>query len=293
MNTVSNTFAIRKVQGFAVHTLRSGRAALAVVPELGARIISLKDLQTEREWLWHPGEHLELFKNQPHDAFWESPLAGMDGCLPTILPCAWRGRKLPDHGEVWNGPWEVDMDAWQQGVLKTSIQLASSPFVFERAIELQEREIQLSYKLSNVSGAEEQFLWAVHPLLRLTAGDRLELPGSTRRLLNGAAWVDDVVSGAAPQNCAKAFAHPVSEGRAVVKNDLTGDRLEFVWDSLQNNSLGLWITRGGWHGYHHFAIEPSNADHDCLATASGRNCCGIVAGNSSVGWQLTLRVGEQ
>lgn len=293
MNTLANSIAIRQFQGFAVHTLRNGRAALAVVPELGARIISLKDLQTQREWFWHPGEHLELFKNQPHDAFSESPLAGMDECLPTILPCAWRGRKLPDHGEVWNRPWAVDMDAWRQGILKTSIQLESSPFVFERAIALQEHEIQLNYKLSNVSDAEERFLWAVHPLLRLTAGDRLELPGSTRRLLNGDAWVDDVVSGAAPQNCAKAFAHPVSEGWAVVKNDATGDRLEFIWDSLQNNSLGLWITRGGWHGYHHFAIEPSNADHDSLATASGRNCCGIIPANSSAEWQLALRVGEQ
>lgn len=293
MNTLINTFGIQRVQGFAVHTLRSGRAALAVVPELGARMISLKDLQTQREWLWHPGEHLELFKNQPHDAFSESPLAGMDECLPTILPCAWRGRKLPDHGEVWSRPWKVDMDAWEQGILKTSIRLEPSPFVFERTIELQEREIHLNYKLSNLSGKEEHFLWAAHPLLRLAAGDRLELPGSTRRLLNGAAWVDDVISGAAPQNCAKAFAHPVSEGWAIVKNDLTGDRLEFIWDSLQNSSLGLWITRGGWHGHHHFAIEPSNADHDSLATASGRNRCGIVAGNSSVNWQLTLRVGEQ
>lgn len=292
MNTVANTFTIRQFQGFSVHTLRSGRASLAVVPELGAKIISLKDLQTQREWLWHPGNHLELFKNRAHDSFSDSPLTGMDECLPTILPCAWRGRNLPDHGEVWNRSWQVDMDAWRQGVLKTSIRLESSPFVFERSIELQEREICLNYKLSNVSDTEEHFLWAVHPLLRLTAGDRLELPDSTRKLLNGDAWVDDVVSGAAPQNCAKTFAHPVSEGRAAVKNDVTGDCLEFIWDSLQNNSLGLWITRGGWHGYHHFAIEPSNADHDCLTTALERNCCGVVAAHGSVNWELTMRVGE-
>lgn len=273
--------------------LGNERMALEVVPELGARIISLKDVQTQREWFWHPGKQLELFKNQPQDAFSKSPLAGMDECLPTILPCAWRGRELPDHGEVWNRPWEVDVDAWRQGVIKTSIRLESSPFVFERSIELEEREIHLNYKLTNLSGTKEPFLWAVHPLLRLTAGDRLELPGSTRQLLNGASWVDDVVSAAAPQNCAKAFAYPVSEGWAVIKNDITGDRLEFIWDSHQNSSLGLWMTRGGWHGHHHFAVEPSNADHDSLATASGRNCCGTVAANNSVNWQLTLRVGEQ
>jgi galactose mutarotase-like enzyme len=293
MRTFANTFATRQFQGFTVHTLQCGRASLAVVPELGAKIISLKDLQTQREWLWHPGERLELFKNEPCDAFSDSPLTGMDECLPTILPCTWRGRELPDHGEVWNRKWEVDMDAWQQGVLKTSVQLKSFPFVFERTITLDESEVRLDYNLSNVSGTDEHFLWAVHPLLRLTAGDRLELPGSTRRLLNGAGWVDDVASAAAPQNCAKAFAHPVSEGRAVIKNDGTGDRLEFIWDSLQNNSLGLWITRGGWHGHHHFAVEPSNADHDCLVTASGRNRCGFVAAKSSLNWQIALRVGSE
>ena len=284
MNTLANTFEIRQFQGFVVHVLHSGRVSLAVVPELGAKIISLKDLQTQREWLWHPGEQLELFKNGPHDAFCDSPLTGLDECLPSISPCAWRGRKLPDHGEVWNRPWKVNADAWQQGILETSIQLESSPFVFERTVALQEREIHLDYKLSNTSGTEEPFLWAVHPLLRLIAGDQLELPGSTRQLLNGAAWVDDLVSAPTPQKCAKVFAYPVSEGRAVIKNDATADRLEFIWDSLQNNSLGLWVTRGGWHGHHHFALEPTNADHDCLATASGRNCCGIVAANSSVNW---------
>ncbi|HXC35316.1 MAG TPA: hypothetical protein VNV43_05535 [Candidatus Acidoferrales bacterium] len=293
MNTIANTSAIRDFQGFAVHTLRNGRVALAVIPELGARFISLKDLQTQREWLWHPGENMDLFKNQPSDAFSDSPLAGMDECLPTILPCTWRGRKLPDHGEVWNRSWEVDTDAWQEGILKTSIRLKSAPFTFERILELEEGEIQLNYKLSNLGSTEEHFLWAVHPLLRLKAGDRLELPGSTRQLLNGADWVDDVFSAGAPQNCAKAFAHPVSEGWAAVNNDTTGDRLRFAWDPVQNSSLGLWITRGGWHGYHHFAIEPSNADHDCLATASARNRCGVVAANSSVTWQLTLRVGSE
>jgi galactose mutarotase-like enzyme len=293
MNTLANTFSVRQFQGFALYTLRNAQAALAVVPELGAKIISLRDLQTQREWLWHPGEDLDLFENQPTDAFSDSPLVGMDECLPTILPCTWRGRKLPDHGEAWNRPWEVDMEAWREGILKTSIRLKSSPFVFERTIALQEAEIQLNYKMSNVGDTEEHFLWAVHPLLRLTAGDRLELPGSTRQLLNGADWVDDVASAGAAKNCAKAFAHPLSEGWAAVRNEATRDRLKFTWDPVQNKSLGLWITRGGWHGHHHFAIEPSNADHDCLATASARNRCGVVAANSSVAWQLKLRVGAE
>lgn len=286
-----NSLTIQQLQGFAVHTLRSEAVTLSVVPELGAKIISLKDLRTQREWLWHPRDNLELFRNNPQDAFSDSPLVGMDECLPTILPCTWRGRELPDHGEVWNHAWEVDSNALRLGVLKTKIKLESSPFVFERTITLQGREILIDYKLSNLGDSEEDFVWALHPLLRLVAEDKLKLPGSTRKLLNGENWVDAVTSAIPDRNCAKAFAHPVSEGWAAVKNGVTGDSLQFVWNSFQNNSLGLWITRGGWHGYHHFAIEPTNADDDSLATASKRKRCGTVAGNGSVAWQLLLRVG--
>jgi hypothetical protein len=286
-----NSQTIQQLQGFGVHTLRSDGVALSVVPELGAKIISLKDLRTQREWLWHPRHNLELFKNHPQDAFSDSPLVGTDECLPTISPCTWRGRDLPDHGEVWNRAWEVDSNAWQSGVLRTTIKLKSSPFVFERAITLRGREVLIDYKLLNLGDSEEDFVWAFHPLLRLVAGDKLELPGSTRTLLNGQNWVDDVASEIPDRNCAKAFAHPVSEGWAAVKNGVTGDRLEFVWNSSQNNSLGLWTTRGGWHGYHHFAIEPTNADDDSLVTASKRKRCGTVAGNGSVAWQLLLRFG--
>jgi hypothetical protein len=293
MDTIANTVAIEQFQGFALYSLRNAHVALAVVPELGARFVSLKDLQTRREWLWHPGGQLDLFKNQPFDDFSGSPLAGVDECLPTISACAWRSRKLPDHGEVWSRSWDVDQDAWRHGILKTSIRLESLPFLFERSIALQENEIDFNYRLSNLSDTEEHFLWAIHPLLRLTAGDQLELPGSTRRLLNGANWVDDVASASMPQNCAKTYAHPVSEGWAAVKNDATGDCLKFTWDPVQNNCLGLWITRGGWHGYHHFAIEPTNANHDSMATASEQNRCGIVAGNSSAAWQLKLRIGSE
>jgi galactose mutarotase-like enzyme len=291
MKALTNHLATRQFQGFVVHVLNNDEVELAVVPELGAKIISLKDIRTRREWLWHPKDNLKLFKNHPGDDFSASPLVGIDECLPTILPCDWRGRTLPDHGEVWNRPWRVDQNAWQNGVLTTSIQLETSPFIFQRTLELRGNEVRFSYRLSSLSAAEEPFVWAIHPLLRLAAGDELDLPDSTRELLNGETWVDNVASAIPKNNCAKVFASPVSEGRAVIHNEKQGDRLEFVWDPAENNALGLWLTRGGWHGHHHFAIEPTNANDDSLAIAGGRNNCGKVAGNRSVTWQLSLRVG--
>lgn len=291
MKALTNHIAIRQVQDFSIYVLGNEEVELAVVPELGAKIISLKDLRTGREWLWHPPAGPRLFKNRDDDAFSNSPLVGIDECLPTIEPCSWQDRELPDHGEVWNVPWQVEAEALENGILKTSIRLKISPFEFRRTIELRGNEIQIGYQLNNLGATQESFAWALHPLLRLEAGDQLELPDSTRQLLNGETWVDAVASEIPEPNCAKIFARPVCESWAAVRNETSGDRLEFVWNADENNTLGLWLSRGGWHGHHHFAIEPTNADSDSLAVAAGKGNCGLIAAKNSITWQLCLRVG--
>lgn len=290
MTSSATQCSIRPFAGFAVYVLRTQMIETAVVPELGAKIISLKNLRTGREWLWHPKDKLELFKNSSRDEFSASPLVGIDECLPTITPCSWRGRQLPDHGEVWSRPWIVDTEAWQKGILRASINLEHSPFKFERTLQLREDHLQFDYKLSNLAAMEEHFIWAVHPLLRLEKGDELELPESTRVLFNGEVWVDAVASAIPPKKCSKAFARPVREGRVAIRNVIHGDRLQFNWDPAANNTLGLWLNRGGWHGYHHFAIEPTNADHDSLEVAAGLQRCRVVAGGGSTRWTLSVRV---
>ena len=291
MKVLSNNYRVRSEQGFEVYSLENEEIELAVVPKLGAKIISLKNLRTGREWLWHPPGGLRLFQNRAGDDFSRSPLVGIDECLPTVAPCSWRGRRLPDHGEVWSAAWRVDVPALAGGVLKTSIRLQISPFELVRSIELRENEARIDYQLSNCSAAEERFLWTLHPLLQLQAGDQLELPASTRALLNGEAWVDAIDSAIPNRNCAKIFAAPVSEGWAAINNPDTGDRLEFAWNPAENNALGLWLTRGGWHGHHHFAIEPTNSAGDALATAVERQCCGVIAGSASTSWRLVLKLG--
>ncbi len=292
MNIVGNSCAVRREQGFEVFILGNQEVELAVVPELGARIISLKDLRTGREWLWHPAGGRKLCRNAPGDNFENSPLVGLDECLPTIAPCSWQGRDLPDHGEVWAAAWTLDFEAWDRGVLRTSVSLKISPFDFERTIELQEHQVRLNYQLHNRAAAQELYLWAMHPLLRLQIGDQLELPSSTRTLLNGAAWIDAVNLTRPKQDCEKIFASLVSEGLAAINNPETGDRLEFEWDAAQNNTLGLWLNRGGWHGHHHFALEPANGEPDVLTAASQRKRCGAVPAHGSVAWQVCIQVGN-
>src|SRR6266567_3568207 len=206
MNAVGNTYTVRYEHGFEVYFLNNQHVEIAVVPELGSRIISLKDLRTRREWLWHPPGERKLFRNNAGDNFARSPLVGMDECFPTIAPCAWQGRNLPDHGEVWAASWTVDGEAWQDGVLRTTAELTISPFDLERTIELQDNVAHLNYRLKNRSATPELYLWAMHPLLRLQPGDHLQLPVSTRALLDRATWVDALDSANPEGDCDKVFA---------------------------------------------------------------------------------------
>ncbi len=283
---------IRSIQGFKTYMLTSEYAQIMAVPELGARVISLKRLRTGREWLWHPDGGRKLFRNAAGESFERSPLVGMDECFPTIAPCSWQGRDLPDHGEAWAAVWTVDNDAWERGLLRTSVSLKISPFDFERTVELRENEVRFTYELRNRSASEECYLWAMHPLLRLQTGDELELPISTRMRLEDASWINDLTSSCLNGRCEKVFASMLSEGWAAINNSVTGDRLQFEWDPSRNNTLGLWFNGGGWHGHQHFALEPANGEPDLLTVAAQRNRCGKVAAHGLATWQVCIRVGN-
>jgi len=166
-----NSKVSRREQGFEVFALRNDDLEISLVPELGAKIISLINRHTGREWMWSPGTERKLFRNEPGDDFATSTLIGWDECLPTVAPCWHQDRHLPDHGEVWSLPWTMDRDAWRQGRLKTAVKLRVSPLDFERTIELRGNVVQLSYQLTNRSAMAEKFLWAMHALAPVFPGD--------------------------------------------------------------------------------------------------------------------------
>ena len=99
----SNKAFIRHEHRFEVYVLQNESLEISLVPDLGAKVISLVNRWTGREWMSCPTGGPKLFRNERADDFAASTLVGWDECLPTIAPCVFKGRSLPDHGEVWNG----------------------------------------------------------------------------------------------------------------------------------------------------------------------------------------------
>ena len=300
-------------QGFAVNGLRTAGAELAMVPSLGGRVISLRSRKTGREWCWHRSCADWLWANQPGDDFGGSTQAGVDECVPTVAACTWRGRTIPDHGEVWAQAWTLDADELAAGRLTASVRCEVSALDFRRAIRADaEGNFIFDYALTNRGETAQEYLWCVHPLFAIEPGDRLELPAEVtgwrvngglgdRPIASGDVWkypepfpgyrLDRLETPGMPCGCVKGFAGPLTEGRAALANATTGDRLELTWDVAQNPWLGLWLNRGHG-GFHHVALEPGCGAPDSLAEAVERwRQFATIAPGATARWSLRWRIG--
>lgn len=298
-------------QGFAVTGLRTTTAELRMVPELGGRIISLRSRRTGREWCWHrPGTNW-LWANQCGDNFGDSPQAGVDECVPTVAACAWRGRAVPDHGEVWFQAWQLEPSELAAGRLTAAVSLPVTPLRFRRSIRALAQGFSFDYELTNVGATPEEYIWCVHPLFTIEAGDRLELPAEVQSLRldgglgdraigRGDVWafpepfsavrLDRLDVPGMPRGCVKGFAGPLRAGVAALCNDRTGDRLELRWDVQAAPLLGVWLNRGH-AGFHHVALEPTNGAPDSLALAvDDWRLHGRLASGATVRWSLEWRI---
>lgn len=302
------TGVIREMEGeFPVVGLRSAGVEVRIVPRLGSRILSLKDLRTGREWMDRPLGNT-LFANASGEDFTDGTFAGADECLPTIGACRLGNRDLPDHGEVWSLPWTLDEEILEQGILTTEASLPRSPFLFRRSLALEGATVTLGYSLTNTGEGIESFLWAIHPLLAIRPGDRIVLPEEVRTVtVESVSGMPAVMPGASlswpdadrgialdrldlgGEAYAKVFAGPLDRGMARLQGE-NGSALEFSWDPREMPWLGIWITRGAFRGFHHVALEPSNAPCDSIAEAVATGRHGVVGAGETRRWTLRLHL---
>lgn len=284
---MKTTLTRERIDGWDRISLINDRVTLQVFPELGGRVASLFDRRASREWLWSPPTGQQLFRNGPGHPFATGTHVGLDECIPTVAPCHWKGRELPDHGEIWALPWAVDAAALEGDMVSMTVDLPITPLRFARSIRLVGNCVRFDYRLQNLGTQPEDYLWAMHPLFTLQTGDTLELPSDVASIKlecaaggttdgRGAIWswpepfagvqLDRLELPDTTTGYLKAFAMPqVGEVRLRTANPDCG--LTIRWDIATNPCLGLWLTRGGYRGWHHLAVEPSNGAPDSLETA--------------------------
>ena len=301
--------------GWAAVRLADSAVALVVVPDLGGRVVSLRDERSGREWLRQgmlPGPEEARTWSQEDAVFSGRESFGWDECLPTVAPCDdpldAAGPQLRDHGDVWGRPAAVGTEADAITITWTPPRWA---YRFTRRISLEAGgTCRADYELISLMDRPAPVLWSMHPTLALEPGSRIELPGEERVRLT---WTtgsplnaDDPIGwplASAPDgsvvdlgrvrggdaSAVKCYASRAGLGRVRATD---GDVLGFTWDRALIGALGVWLDGGGWPvggpPVEQVALEPTSSPDDHLADAIAHDRSWTLPPAGALRWWVRL-----
>ena len=292
------------VQGFLTYTVTNDVISLTLIPELGGKLSSLRDLRSGREWLWS-NERLP-YRQHPYGASYieEADTGGWDECFPTVAPCRyplepWRGTPLPDHGELWSQAWTTTVDEVRGGLeLRSEARGVALPYTFSRSIHIGEASdmLRFDYRVESQADYDLVFIWSAHPLFAIEPGMQVRLPESARLQVYlevapteiqksaNLFWPMTVANGervydltSLPDRAAevafKVWSEPLDEGWASL--EAQDGALRFNFDPKLVPQVGLWFNAGSWSGaggapYYNLALEPCIGAQDALTEAVER-----------------------
>ena len=291
--------------------LENDAVRVACEPDVGARITSLIDRRTSREWLVSgtlPGTAAAWAAEGA--VFGGAEAFGWDECLPTVAPCPdpvdANAPALRDHGDQWGRP--ADVEATDDRLVATWTR-SRWPIRFRRAITLQGAAVACEYELETGGDKPLPILWSMHALLALEPGSRIVIePGGEARVthnegfpfapdLEKVAWPDDVtaldvVRDVGARQAAKVYLDARSLAR-VAARATDGSELRFAWDLAFAPTLGIWLDYGGWppgDPRHQVAIEPTTSADDDLASAVAAGRARILEPGTPLRWTVRLEL---
>jgi galactose mutarotase-like enzyme len=269
---------------------------LVLIPSLGAKVSSLRDLRNGREWLWKNPRR--AYASAPHGSSYiqVADTGGWDECFPSVMECnypspPWEGAFIQDHGELWTQAPELEVVEAEDGVaLTTRWKGVELPYSFERTILLASgsERMQFEYRVTNDGDSPIQWIWSAHPILAIEPGMELLVPEDARFNLMGALPSQLVTQKTGlefplvlngvpvsplpemPGYAVKIWSDPLTEGWASL---IAADgELRMRWDTKLLPQLGIWLNLGGWAGdggapYYNLGLEPCIGAQDSLADA--------------------------
>ena len=306
--------------GIGAWVLETACLRIVVLPTLGAKIASLLDKRSGREWLIGPGE--KVLRSAPYGAlFHEQDMSGWDEMFPTIVACTYPGEGdhqgvgLPDHGEVWALPWSVVQAG--DGCVTLAVEGVALPYRLTRTLSFSALDtLEMRYRLTNLAQHAMPYIWAAHPQFACEAGAEIILPPEISELCNtlpadwgwGApetrvGWPEarsasghavriDRVGPPTLRRGRKFFALPDAHPQwARVVQRPSGDWLHLSWNPTAVPYFGLWVDEGALSSQSVAAPEPTTGFYDSLAVAWQKQEVTVVQPGATHEWLITLRVG--
>jgi galactose mutarotase-like enzyme len=297
--------------------LANDQLFVSFLPELGAKMSSLKSVRSGREFLYQPRKC--SYRRAAYGAsFADYDTSGFDDCCPTVAECiypgpAFRSRKMPDHGDLWSAHWDYRAGGRE---LFFETEGKSLPYRFRKSARLEDSMAVLTYEIENAGSGEFAFLWSAHPLLAVEASCRIVLPEKVSRLFvewsrgerlgkfgDSCGWpvaackdgerVDlSELRDASARTADKLFTSRLQDGTCALCYPQTKETIAFHFNPQDVPYLGIWICQGGWPSpeSEHFTVglEPCTGYPDSLREAIHRGSCDRLRPGQKKKWALSI-----
>lgn len=257
-----------RLHGLRLLELENEWLSVSVLPEVGAKILTLRDKSCDRQILWeNPRIRPQAYPIDANfDNYW---CGGWDDAYPTADACLHAGEPFPNLGELRSLQWHVDELSANKTVLSAFGPI--SAIKATKSISLADQVLQMEFTVESLSPIPLDFMWGTHPAFAVAAGTRLIIPARTGLVaqsnhpslgapgdryrwphINGTdmSVVPDISAGI---NCGH-YATELEDGWFAVETAGQGILFEFPLERCPH--LWMWLVYGGWRGYHHAVIEP-------------------------------------
>ena len=290
------------VDGFPALKLSNGRMEAQVLPTLGGKVWSLRDMESGRNWIWN-NPQVPLRTVPVGSEYDENWAGGWEELFPCDAAGNAFGRELPDHGEWWSRAWSWEVvDAESRLELRMRLQCESIRVSCEKIITLaaDRPELTIRYRINNLEGEQIHFLFKQHLAVAVAPTDRIELPAGQMTAVDRAfstrlggegpySWpigvgrdgspVDISVLPSADQGHREfVYVSELAEGWCGVR-DAEGRRLRLRFPKEIFPHTWLFMTLGGWRGLYTVVLEPcTNKPKDLSAAIKAGQCASLPRG---------------
>jgi galactose mutarotase-like enzyme len=279
MKTLS-TKSVAPVNGHRSLVVENDQLRLQILPELGARIWQIHSKPLSVDLLWN-NPHLAPGKPAFGSSYDENWSGGWDELFPNDEATIYKGKSLPDHGELWTCDWAIDEPATPNPLtLKFTLHTPVSNFCIEKTICLHpsSANFEVHYKLTNHGSDKFPFLFKLHPAFAVSSEHRIdfapmkillepEFAGTLAAAVSEFYWPFAQIG----QQCVDLRKAPARNSGAL--HFFYGDELADGWCGITNRANGLavalrydpavftscWLfaTHGGWKNLNVAVLEPA------------------------------------
>jgi len=249
-------------------SLENDHVRVVVLPEVGGMIHQFIHKVSGRDLLYH---HPRLaarpaYYRAPIDDWWAG---GVIEGLPSGFACTVAGEQLPDFGELWSEPWDVEVMSDES--IRLSCRTRICPVQMTRVMSLREDDLALRmrHRIDNLSETPIDILWGIHPTLPVGPRTMIQVPAQTEYLMHDTAG--SVPNQGQPSPFLKgprAFSDLATPGqRFSYLTELPESAWFAVWDEEWRVGMGMifngtdlpctwmWLI-DGWRGLRAVTVEP-------------------------------------